>query len=133
MPNLEGREAVRPVDLLQDGIAQLPSRLARVRSIADQLPQGFAGVAIHQEIDIGHNKEPMVFVPDDRAGSEAGAGPGRVERLHQAVLAVVDRATDTAVEKRREVRGGRKLDGKPEFGAVSLRQMCLERIEAAPD
>ena len=47
-------------------------------------------------------------------------------------MAVVDRAADTAVEERRGWRG-LKLDGKPEVGAVSLRQMCFERVEAAPD
>jgi len=47
-------------------------------------------------------------------------------------LAIVDRAADAAVEARRG-RRGLDLHGKPEVGAVSLRQMCLERIEAAPD
>jgi hypothetical protein len=47
-------------------------------------------------------------------------------------LAVVDRAADAAVEAGRE-RRGLYLHGKPEIGAMRLRQMRLERIETAPD
>jgi hypothetical protein len=56
------------------------------------------------------------------------ADPRRLERLHQAVLAVVDGAADAAYPVRRLV-----LHAKPEVHAVGLSQVHLEGLKGAPD
>jgi hypothetical protein len=71
VPNLQSGEAVWPVELLQDGIAQLAGLLAGGGAVPHQIGQPLAGVAIRQQIDIGDDKQRAVSRSDARGQAAA--------------------------------------------------------------
>ena len=83
IPDFQGSKAIGPIELLQDSIAQLAGRPAAVGTIAHQVVLTFAGIAVHQKIDISHDKQRTVVYPD--ACGQGVACPGRVD-LHFAFL-----------------------------------------------
>src|SRR6516164_3763688 len=100
-------------------------RFAGCRAVAYQLLLTFVGVTLLKKIDVGDDKECTVGADGRR---QTVAGPRRLKRLHQAVLAVVDRAADAAYAIRWLV-----LHTKPELNAVGLSQVRVEVLKSAPD
>ena len=56
IPDFQGGKAIGPIELLQDSIAQLAGRPAADGTIAHQVVLTFVKIAIHQKIDISHDK-----------------------------------------------------------------------------
>jgi len=57
IPNFQGGKAIGPIELLQYSIAQLAGRPAAVGTIAHQVVLTFVRIAVHQKIDISHDKQ----------------------------------------------------------------------------